>query len=1140
MKVLHLASEYPPAKVYGLGRFVHGLARAQAAQGDEVHVLTNSNGGEQDDVVLDGVGLHRIAFPNPPRPADGQGEVLQFNHGLVARYLERKERFSGVEVVNSHDWLTAIAAREIATDLGVPLVVTVHDEVVGKRFGLPVGNDRFVRELEALSVHDASRVIANSGYVAAQVSQNYGVDPAHIAAIPGGIDPNLLDVPRADRVVDFRSSLAGPNDVLVLYVGRLDPEKGLDVLAEAALILEKVCPRVRLALAGTGSLEEPLKKKLEPLRRRATFLGYVSGQRLSYLYRAADVVCVPSLYEPYGLVALEGMLAGAAVVVAKTGGLSEIVRHEEDGLLVPPGDPLLLVDAIVRLARDTDLRAQMGSAGQERAKGELSWTIIAERTREAYEEAVEQPRAVCATVPEHPALESVSLIVLADDAQAGEETRRVLLQRTDYPALEVNVLTSSDAAALNRASEETSGEYVCFLRAGLAPESSGWLRALVWLLRDQDAGSVSPRLSAKIEEPYELTSGMPVRGWHADATRCLLTRRRFFLERALPDDPDPIASWRSGLERPHWTHPVRLQPSNQPQEHLAQREVAASIVLLAHDGLADTRRALEAVLMHTQAPYELVLVDNGSGDGTRAYFHELQAAGRAPVRVIENPTNLGYAKGANQGIRAAKGEHVVLLNNDTQVQPGWLTALLDAARSAPRVGIVTAKVLNPDLTVQNAGGILHHPDGRFTVPHQGQDRLAPTVTQRQAVESASGPCMLLTRALIDRVGIFDEAYSPAYYEDSDLCMRARRAGFMLLYEPGAEVVHAAQRTSLRLVAEGKLDLDRCLSENKARFYERYGVELEADEAARRLVAVTERLPRHRILLCYGKSETTTAAYCEAALRKEHDVVVAGPGQEVDLGPRVTASELYARAGNGFDLLLCIEGENYFPQAPWVAPCPTALWAIDNHLHAREPDGWHLKLAAGFDRVFLAQRDYLSAFLERGINASWLPLACDPDVHGGKEIEKDLDVVFVGHVRPFHKRRRRLLDRLERHFNVHEVQGVFREDMSRLFSRARIVFNCSLAGDLNMRVFEALASGSLLLTDRINAGLETLFAHREHLVLYDDDTLEEEVERYLTDAKARAAIALRGQRLALAHHTYRHRMHDLLRVVRELAREEVAA
>src|SRR5262249_61022491 len=136
-------AEHPPATVYGPGRCGHGLARAQVAQGDEVFVLTNSTGGAEDGVRLDGVRLHRIAFPNPPRPADGHGEVLQFNHGLVSRFLDRRSVFAQVDVVASHDWLTAIAAREIARELRSPLVVTFHDEVVGKHFGLLDAEARF-------------------------------------------------------------------------------------------------------------------------------------------------------------------------------------------------------------------------------------------------------------------------------------------------------------------------------------------------------------------------------------------------------------------------------------------------------------------------------------------------------------------------------------------------------------------------------------------------------------------------------------------------------------------------------------------------------------------------------------------------------------------------------------------------------------------------------------------------------------------------------------------------------------------------------------------------------------------------------------------------------------------------------------
>ncbi|MGE0709140.1 MAG: glycosyltransferase [Planctomycetota bacterium] len=1193
MRVLHLASEYPPAQVYGLGRFVHGLARAQAAQGDDVLVLTNSHGGEEDDVLRDGVRLHRIAFPNPPRPPSGQGEVLQFNHGLVARVLSRRTSFADVEVVCGHDWLTAPAARELAAELDAPLVVTVHDEVVGKRFGVPAGADAFVRELEALTCNDASHVIANSRYVAEQVVRHYGVEPARVSAIHGGIDPSLLEVEDA-LVGAVRAELVSTDERLIVYVGRLDAEKGLGVLADAALLLRDTCPHVRLAIAGTGVLESPLREALAPLGPRARFLGYVSGTRLAALYRAADVVCVPSLYEPFGLVALEAMLAGTPVVAASCGGLAEIVRHEEDGLLAPPGDALALATALARLARDPETAVALGQAGAARAREVFSWERIALATREAYARALADRRAPCAAPPSMPRPPLVS-VVIASRSSLGERAAAAvaaLLSVTDYRALEVLVVGAGDAAelplarpgadracqvrflrlrgpwslgrALNLGIEAAHGELLCLFGEDVCvlPESSGWLSGLVWLLDDPRAASAAPALVGRTSEvagAAALGAAAPALGWRSWAEGCVLVRRAAFAEHGpLPEEADdPVDAWAAALPGTHWTHPVRLALAGSTPpcgadatyaelpDHADSPPAAggvepeASVVLVAHDGLADTRGAIAAVHGATRVPHELVLVDNGSSDGTRAFFRSLQAEDpdpyRVAVRVIENEENLGYPRAANQGIAAARAPQVVLLNNDTEVRPGWLAALLAAARSAPRVGIVTAKILNPDGTVQNAGGILHHPDGSFTVPHAGEDRLAPTVSERRAVESASGPCMLLTRALLDEVGPFDEAYSPAYYEDSDLCFRARAAGFCLLYEPGAEVVHRAQSTSGRLVREGKLDLARCLRENQARFYGRWRRELIEDEGARRLLAVADRVPPHRVLLCYGRSETTTAAYVEAALREAHEVVVAGPGQALDLGELATAAELCEAGGGGFDLLLCVEGENYFPARLADAPCPTALWAIDNHLHARDPDGWHLELARAFEHVFVAQRDHLPLFWAQGVAARWLPLACDPAVHGRKDVEQDLDVVFVGHVRPFHRRRRRLLDKLAACFRVHEAQGVFRAAQAELFSRAKVVFNCSLAGDLNMRVFEGLAAGRLLLTDRIGNGQEQLFADGEHLVLYEDDTLEDLVARYLEDEPAREAIAARGAHLALTHHTYRRRTDSLLRRVRDAAR-----
>ena len=1208
MKVLHLASEYPAAKVYGLGRFLHGLARAQAAQGDEVHVLTNSQGGSEDGVLRDGVHVHRIAFPNPPRPADGIGEVLQFQACLTARFLSLRSVLQGADVVASHDWLVAPAAREVARALSCPLVTTFHDEATGKHFGRLDADARFVRDMEALTAHDANHVIANSLYVAEQLQRHLRLPAERVTAIPGGIDPGLLDLSRPELLPVFRRALqAGEDELLALYVGRLDPEKGLETLGEALeLALERV-PRLRVLVAGSGKHEDALRARLSPRADRVRFLGYVRGEALAYLYRAVDVVLVPSVYEPFGLVALEAMLAGRAVVAAASGGLREIVRHEEDGLLIPPGDAGALSQAVVRLAEDPALGAGLGARAAERVAREHAWTEIAKRTRAVYAGVLGQPCLPCSSAPPAPTLQLVSVTMATKDAPVHAETAlRSLFQRTDYPALEAIVVDDgSSAAALERlrrvvgdlqaegrevrllegplsgrfsaaqnlAIQAARGHYVCLLNddTEVPVGSEGWLRALVWLLEEQGAGTVTPvtllrdgriycagafgggghKLGEAPDAPELAREPRPTE-WNNMA--CLLTRRSAFAE-AGPLSEEPAHAhygsdreWclrltaRTGLR--HWVHPVRLfhyggeAVRNPAAPHGASHEtrLPVSVVVVAWGCLPWTRACVESVLAHTPRPFELVLVDNGSPDGTGAYFRELRdrLGGTAPVQVLTNPENLGYPVGANQGIRAARGRDVVVLNNDARVRAGWLEALLQARRSRPGVGIVAPKVLNEDGTVQSAGGVLHHPDGGFTIPGADEDRLAPPVNARRELTSAGGPCMLLTRELLEAVGAFDEAYSPGYFEDSDLCLRAREAGFSLVYEPGAEVIHRAKVTSSAVAREGKLDVWGRFQENERRFRARWGERLAADEADRRVAEEPER-PR-RIVLCYGASRNTTAVHCEAALRRAHRVLTAGPGQELDLGEAASAAELVDTAsrqlGGEVDLLLAVEGVNYLPPGLEEAPCRTAWWAIDSHLHARDERGWHFAVAPRFDLVAVAQRDHVQDYARRGVRAVWLPLACDPAVHRQPTPPsgRDLDVVFVGNVLPIHERRRRLLDRLRARFALVERQGVWREDMARLFARARVVFNCSLAGDLNMRVFEGLAAGALVLTDRIGNGFETLFAPGEHLAVYaDDDALERELARWLADPTSRESVAARGQRLALGHHTYDHRMRELVRL-----------
>ena len=169
-------------------------------------------------------------------------------------------------------------------------------------------------------------------------------------------------------------------------MGRLDPEKGIECLLEAMGKVAPVYAKARLVLAGKGRLQQSLQEQAARLGigNRVQFAGYVAGKPLAALYRSASLVVVPSRYEPFGIVALEGMVCGSPVIVAQTGGLAEIVVPEETGLSFPPGDATVLAQQMLSLLHDDGKAKRLGEAGQRRARDQYAWTNLAESTLEAY------------------------------------------------------------------------------------------------------------------------------------------------------------------------------------------------------------------------------------------------------------------------------------------------------------------------------------------------------------------------------------------------------------------------------------------------------------------------------------------------------------------------------------------------------------------------------------------------------------------------------------------------------------------------------------------------------------------------------------------------------------------------------------
>ncbi len=267
----------------------------------------------------------------------------------------------------------------------------------------------------------------------------------------------------------------------------------------------------------------------------------------------------------------------------------------------------------------------------------------------------------------------------------------------------------------------------------------------------------------------------------------------------------------------------------------------------------------------------------------------------------------------------------------------------------------------------------------------------------------------------------------------------------------------------------------------------------------------------RVALIYADRPRpeTTGFYCRRALESLVEVTHFRP------------DELVAVPREGFDLYLNVDDGLAYDLPPNLHP--VAWWAIDTHLGFER---CHHK-ALQCDLVFAAQRDGAERLRRSGIaSATWLPLACDPDVHRKHDVAEQFDVAFVGNVFP--GPRGELLDLIRRRYRRAFIGNAYFEEMARTYSAARTAFNRSIRNDVNMRVFEAVACGSLLLTnDLTDNGQDELFRDGVHLATYrDPEELLDKLAFYLGRDELRERIAAAGRAEAVEKHTYRHRMERL--------------
>jgi glycogen(starch) synthase len=375
-----LSWEYPPLVVGGIAAHVEGLATAMARQGHEVVVASLHHPDTPDDEVVQGVRVLRADPGLPWLPDDSLvARMASANHQLVQLAAQLDDWRP--EVVHAHDWLVAWAGDTITTLFGVPLVATIHATERGRHGGhLPPGLPGEINSVEWWLTYQAREVIACSRFMVREVIHGFELPPEKVHLVPNGVDVRqwAATVPTAGT---------DPNaEPLVVAWGRIQYEKGFQVLARAIGELRHRVPGIRCVVAGRGTYLPELQTHvdMEGVSDLVHLAGFVPDDELKALLARAACVVIPSLYEPFGIVALEGMAAGAPTIVARTGGLAEIVEGTEAGVLFEPGNHHELADRIAEVVADPDGAEHLRVNAKALLQRTYTWDAIAAATVDVY------------------------------------------------------------------------------------------------------------------------------------------------------------------------------------------------------------------------------------------------------------------------------------------------------------------------------------------------------------------------------------------------------------------------------------------------------------------------------------------------------------------------------------------------------------------------------------------------------------------------------------------------------------------------------------------------------------------------------------------------------------------------------------
>jgi glycosyltransferase involved in cell wall biosynthesis len=383
MKVCHITWEFPPRVVGGIASHCSDLAKALAHLGHEVYVVTLDFPGAPNYEEVDGVKVYRA--PSEIGHPHFLTWTLLFNNSIEKRIADVGVNF---DVLHVHDWLTAPAGIAAKHFMRKPLVVTLHSTEYG-RSTLHSVDSFTIDGYEWWATYEASRLIVTTYSMRHEVCGHFHVPWEKVWIIPNAVDAAKFQV-NVDRGAVRARYGVGLGEQLVLYVGRLVPQKGVEFLIQAVPKIAAKYHGAKFVIVGEGWLRGHLEylANVSGQRGRINFTGFIPDSELVALMRSADVLVVPSIYEPFGIVALEGMAAEVPVVASQVGGLAEVVEHDRTGVYVYMRNPDSIAWGVDRVLSNPGHAQWLVKNGKEAVQKVYSWEAVAKKTTELYEDVV--------------------------------------------------------------------------------------------------------------------------------------------------------------------------------------------------------------------------------------------------------------------------------------------------------------------------------------------------------------------------------------------------------------------------------------------------------------------------------------------------------------------------------------------------------------------------------------------------------------------------------------------------------------------------------------------------------------------------------------------------------------------------------